>query len=271
VDRLFALCGHEHREIALDRLVHGYVDLSDPAWLGYGYERLYATILGRLWPARAPVACFFIGGGAYAFQRRLLARHGDGVRLTTAEIDPAVTRVAREWLALVEDPRHEIVHEDARTWVGARAPGDPPFDFVFGDAFDHIAVPWHLTTLEFARDVRGILAPDGVYLVNVVDTWSSGQFLGAFLATLGRVFAHVALLSTAPRMPDVRDTYVVVASDRPLVFAGPRPAEDDPEPVLVYGSDVIEDLCRRAGDRVLTDDDAPVEILLAPVARERVP
>ena len=51
VDRLRRLLDHDQRYLSLDRLIHGYVDLADPTWLGYDYERLYAAVIGRLWPS----------------------------------------------------------------------------------------------------------------------------------------------------------------------------------------------------------------------------
>jgi spermidine synthase len=267
VQRLYALAGHDYRKLRLDRLIHGYVDLQDPTWLRYGYERLYAILLDHLWPPREQVRCFFIGGGAYAFQRYLLAAHGGGLSVTTAEIDPGVTRIAREWLALSDDPRHRIVHEDARTFVASLAPADGGFDLVFGDAFDHIAVPFHLTTQEFARALKARMAPDGIYLVNVVDAWVPGRFLGAFVATLRTVFADVRVVSELPRRRTRRDTYVVVASDASLADLGARPQGDPDEQAVVIDAAEVEALCRDAGERVLTDDHAPVETLLAPVLR----
>lgn len=265
VARLYELIGHDRRQLRLDRLQHGYVDLQDPLWLAYGYERLYAMLLEQLWPQREVARCLFIGGGAYAFQRYLLARQGDGIRCVTVELDPKVTETARQWLGLVEDPRHRIVHEDARTFVADLAPTTGGFDLVFGDAFDHISVPFQLTTEEFARALEDCMAPRGIYFVNVVDSWASGRFLGAFVTTLQTVFANVRVVSAAPRMFEMRDTYVLVASNAPLSDLGPRLEGDEGESAVVYDAAEVADLCRRAGDLVLTDDRAPVEILLAPV------
>ena len=91
VERLFELSKHDVRMMTLDRLVHGYVDMEDPTWLGYEYEVLYAGVVRRHWPEarETPVRALFIGGGSYTFQRHLLAMRGDDVRCVTAEIDAA--------------------------------------------------------------------------------------------------------------------------------------------------------------------------------------
>jgi spermidine synthase len=273
VARLRGILGHEHRFLSLDRLIHGYVDLQDPSWLGYEYERIYGAVIERVRPPGGPVRALFIGGGAYAFQRRMLAREEGRFSCVTAEIDPEVTRAARAELGLEDDPRHEIVHEDARTYV-ERLPvtidtDAHGFDFVFGDAFNDLTVPFHLTTLEFAAALKARMEWDGVYLLNVIDIYDSGLFVGAMLNTLREAFDHVYLLSVKPRRDDARDTFVVVASDRPVPLSG---LEDDwgrPLGVTHYDAAEIDTLRRAAGRLVLTDDRAPVETLLAPVVRER--
>ena len=249
-----------------DSSVLEYCDVDDPTWLEYDYEVLYGAVVERLWPRDRDVSCYFVGGGSYTFQRRLLYMN-DHVRCVTAEIDPAVTRAARDTLGLEEDPRQRIVHQDARTAVNDLAAGEGPFQFAFGDAFNDLSVPWHLTTREFAQDVKARLSPDGAYLVNVVDVFNSGRFLGAFLCTLESVFGHVRLITTAPRDDRKQDTFVLVASDRPLDLAGLVDDGGIPLGVVEFSEADLAGLRARAEDLVLTDDFAPVETLLAPVVR----
>ena len=49
------------------------------------------------------------------------------------------------------------------------------YDFVYGDAFNDLSVPWHLTTLEFSTKVRDLSdARAGVFLVNIIVTFTRG-------------------------------------------------------------------------------------------------
>jgi hypothetical protein len=67
----------------------------------------------------------------------------------------------------------------------------------------------------------------------------------------------------------VRDTFVVVASDRDLgLEQGPLEGVRGAD-AWVYGEADVDAVIERAGRRVLTDDDAPVEVLLAPVLEVR--
>src|SRR5262249_26756027 len=82
----------------LDHLVHALVDLSDPTDLLYNYENEYAEVLAALHAPGSRIDAFFAGGGGYVFPRYVEARYRGP--LTVAEIDPAVTRIAREYLGL---------------------------------------------------------------------------------------------------------------------------------------------------------------------------
>ena len=93
------------------------------------------------------------------------------------------------------------------------------YDVVIGDAFADMAVPWHLTTVEFAREVRRVLQPGGRYAVNVIDGWPGGRFLPAFLRTLQEAFSEVDALSTAlPGFPkyDVVQNWVATGGNAPI-------------------------------------------------------
>jgi len=259
---------HDVEMLSLDHFVHGFVDLQDPLWLEYDYEILTAAIVRALWPTGAgDVHAFFIGGGAYTFQRRLASLYPERAKLFTAEIDPAVTRVAVERMGLRLRSSDRVLHGDARTVLSKFGHKAWHFDFVFGDAFHDLGVPWHLTTQAFAEEVRGRLTPHGVYLVNVIDTLESGRFLGAFVNTLAGVFRHVRVLHLAGGDKRVQETFLLAASDEPLTWN----ALTDDDGMLLDVREIadqdLRDLVGRAGRRVLTDDHAPVEWLLAPVVR----
>ncbi len=255
---------HVVRQMGLDKLTHGFADLSDPTWVGYDYELVAAAVWRQVAPATGQRA-FFVGGGPYTFQRRLLALDPQA-QLTTAEIDPEVTRAAEAWLGLSEDRRHRVLHQDARLALPALE-GDERFHVVFGDAFNDFSVPFHLTTQEFAREVRGRLLPGGVYLVNVVDAFQHGAFLSAMRRTLASVFAHVVVLSLAPREDEQRDTFLLVASDAPVALDGLLDDFERPLPVVRYPAADLDALQARTEAPLLTDAYAPVEALLAPLAR----
>ena len=67
-------------------------------------------------------------------------------------------------------------------------------DVLVGDAFGARAIPWHLSTVEYAREIRRVLRPRGVYALNLIDQ-PPLALARAEVATLRAVFADVALVS----------------------------------------------------------------------------
>jgi spermidine synthase len=127
-----------------------------------------------------------------------------------------------------------------------------------------------VTTLEFSRRVAAHLKPDGAYLVNLIDNYESGMLLGSFVGTLHRVFRHVYVFCTEQNGGgNRRDTFVVAASNMPLDTHGWEPHHAGEFEGSVLTAANVTELRKKCGGRVLTDDNAPVEILIAPVVRER--
>jgi spermidine synthase len=166
------------------------------------------------------------------------------------EVDDEVVALARRRLGLRTGPGLRVRTGDARVLLRDERAGS--HDVVVGDAFGSRAVPWHLATREFAQDVRRVLAPGGLYVLNLIDR-PPLDFARAELATLGRVFEHVAVVA------DVEEggNFVVLASRRPLRVPAPEAGEEVLAGRAVAGF--------AAGAEVLTDDHAPVDQLLTPL------
>ena len=265
------------RVLALDHLVHSYVSMDDPTQLVYSYESVYAALTTMLAPPRAWSA-FFVGGGGYTFPRYLETLYAQ-VSVDVAEIDPDVTRAAHEALGLPRNTRIATSNMDARNFVKDRARSiadsdAAPYDFVFGDAFNDLGVPYHLTTKGFNDELASIMSPEGVYLINVIDVYREGygRFLGAVVGTLQQTFPYVYVFSgEADGTSAERDTFVVLSSRKAL------PRDDlarrtNPDSGTLFawsehgvlGGD-MRALLHRGRHLVLTDEHAPVDNLLAPI------
>jgi predicted membrane-bound spermidine synthase len=256
------------RVLSLDHLIHGYVDMKDPSYLNYDYERVYADITRRYGGDKRRVSAFFVGGGSYTFPRWLLTEW-PGSETLVAEIDPMVLEANHQATGLPPTTPIRTIVGDARNVVDDLPPGRQ-FDFFFGDAFNDLAVPYHLTTLEFSRRVAAHLKPDGAYMVNLIDNYETGLLLGSFVGTLQQVFRHVYVFCTEQDgVVNRRDTFVVAASNVPLDTRGWEPHHQGDFDGSVLTAANLTELRKKCGGRVLTDDDAPVEVLIAPVVRER--
>ncbi|MEE8105613.1 MAG: fused MFS/spermidine synthase [Planctomycetota bacterium] len=262
------------RKMVLDKLMHSQVDLRDPLELKYEYEGVYAEVMKRSRPGTAPIRALMIGGGGFVFPRYMELIY-PGSHIEVAELDPVVTEAAFATFGLPKDTSIHIFNMDGRNHVTdllrRKRDGEalPPFDFILTDAFSDYSVPYHLTTVEFVRQIDGLLGDRGVYMLNMIDSFQVGRFLGATVHTLREVFDHVYVCSTGS-LEARRNTWVVVASKTRIGLSGLfdtlRSSRLDMTGSVLQPRHIKELLERNAG-LVLTDDYAPVENMLALVAQ----
>ncbi len=247
--------------LTLDRLVHSYVDPNNPTYLRYGYEKVYADVVRAAFPGAPPLSALFIGGGGYTFPRYLETVY-PGSLLDVVEIDPGVTETAYADLGLPADTTILSFNEDARRFI-VDLPADRRYGLVIGDAFNDYSVPYHLTTLEFDRQVAAHLTEDGLYVVNIIDG-QQGDFLRAYVTTLQQVFPHVYVSPVVAELGELyRQTYVIVAANRQL----PIHQADTFSPLdkKFVSPDELSTYLQQGQRLTLTDDYVPVDNLLAPV------
>ena len=259
--------GRKVRTLTLDRLIHSYVDLDDPTFFVYGYEKIFADISTMVGYSKPQFSALYIGGGGYSMPRFLELAYPES-RQEVIEIDPAVTRVAHEYLGMPRDTRIITHNQDARMKIPELERGT--YDIVVGDAFNDVSVPYHLTTMEFNEQVKRLLTEDGIYVVNVVDKFHSGGFLRAVVTTLRASFPHVYLFADSKDFEsDNRFTFVVAGALQPFTyadvfFASHAEQRGDPELVLMP-QDELDDWLGLKRNILLTDDYVPVDNLLAPI------
>ncbi len=258
----------ELRVLALDYLIHGYVDPKDPTHFEYDYEKIYRDVARRVAKGKSAPASFFLGGGSYTFPRWALHEWPKG-RVEVAELDPLV--IDANYTALGLDRKLPITNYamDARNAVDD-LPKDRKFDLVFGDAFSDLSVPYHLTTVEFLERLKAHITPDGAYLMNIIDDWKHAYFLSAMTNTLKKVFKTVVVFTTeAEGISPGRETFVVAATDAQLPVSDWMPNHGGAFSGSAFTAENMKELEQKTKGRVLTDDDCPVENLLAPVVRNR--
>lgn len=268
--RLRQLERPDHRFIEvllLDHLVHSFTDLHDPSDLHYGYLRSFDDVVR--WKLRRNPAprLLFLGGGGYTLPRYIAASI-PRASIDVVEIDPAVTRVATEYLG-ADPQRIHTINTDARWYVMTT---HRRYDAIFCDAFNDLSIPFHLTTREFDAELERLLRPGGFVAANVIDNYQRGEFLPAYLKTVRSVFGqdNVALMADWPStVVDMQATFVVVATPdrRELVsFIGSQPG--NPVTSIVRPPALSAWLHTRHAP-LLTDDYAPVDNLLAPLFEQR--
>jgi len=253
--------------VILDNLIHSYVDLKDPLHLQYGYERTYADLV--TWKAKenGKFRALVIGGGGYTFPRYLEAKYPEA-QIDVIEIDPHLTELAHRYLGLSRQTRIRSFNDDAR-WFLMNFPERGVYDFIFGDAFNDLSIPYHLTTKEFSALLRSLLKPDGLLIANVIDDFHKGLFMPSYVRTLQEVFGRgkVALASDSPFEDMGISTMIVAASpsDHPWKEA----EEVNLGNCFVIAPEEVDEKLHNRWAMILTDDHAPVDNLTAPIFEQR--
>jgi len=196
------------RLVLQDGVESSYVDTLDPTHLEFEYLRHLARIVDTLHPKRRPMSFVQVGGGPCALARYLDATRKD-LRAVVVERDPVIVEIAREWLGLRTSPRLQVRIADGRDEI-AKLP-DASADVVVIDAFDGVIVPHHLVTRECVAEVRRVLRPGGVHLMNLIDI-PPLDFAGAVVATLARAYRSVIALTDAATLTRQSSGNLVLAA-----------------------------------------------------------
>jgi len=265
--------GNPLESLVLDHLVHSYTDLKDPLYLEYEYIRIYEEMVRWRAKNRGPFRSLFLGGGGYTFPRFIEAKYPKA-EIHVVEIDPEITRVARKYLGVSENSKIRSFNEDGR-WFVMNCKGKGGYDFIFGDAFNDLSIPYHLTTKEFGMQIKSLLKPDGMLLANVIDSFKKGAFMPSYIRTLEEVFGkgNVHLITLTSDYDHIGiSTFVVVASPQKLDmddFVKKVKRDGGEMTSHVMPQDQLQAFLKDRYSVILTDDYVPVDNLIAPIFEER--
>ncbi|SEP55142.1 Predicted spermidine synthase with an N-terminal membrane domain [Lachnospiraceae bacterium NE2001] len=195
-----------------------------------------------------------MGTGTFATQS---SRYFDNVNVEGVEIDQKITNLAREYFEL--SPEIKVTTYDGRAFLqGLEA--DDKYDVIMVDAYQDITIPFQMSSVEFFSLVKEHLNDDGVMVVNMNMKTDTPGGINEYLAdTISSVFSNVYTVDVSNNTN--RELF---ASDSPDIVDRLRQgteAEED-ESLSAMMRKVDESLVSyEAGDRILTDDRAPVELL----------
>lgn len=197
-----------------------------------------------------------IGGAACTFPRYYLQKY-PLASIDVVEIDPVLTRLARTYFRLEDDPRMRIFHEDGRTFLNKQ---HGKYDVIYGDAFKSLlAIPFQLSTLEATRNKFNMLNENGIVIENLIASMEgpAGEFMKATYKTFTEVFPQVYLF--ACHDPDDQQLLQSISLIALKSSTIPKLTSDDPllDEYLKHKIDpnIQEETL------ILTDDFAPVEYI----------
>ncbi|MCT7355036.1 fused MFS/spermidine synthase [Streptomyces sp. 15-116A] len=214
--------------LLIDGAPQSYVDLDDPAYLSFEYQRRLGHVVDLCAPAGKPLHAVHLGGGAFTLARYVAATRPRSTQ-QVVERDAKLVELVRRELPLEPRDRIRVRAADARDGL-AKVP-DGWAGIVVADVFSGARTPAHLTSTEFLDDVRRALAPGGVYAANIADGPPLPHLRGQ-IATAAARFAELALIADPAVLRGKRfGNAVLVASDAPLPIAElTRRAASDPHP-----------------------------------------
>jgi len=265
--------GNSLESLVLDHLVHSYTDLKDPFYLEYEYIRMYEEMVRWQAKKRESFKTLFLGGGGYTFPRFIEATYPKA-EIHVVEIDPEITRMVKKHLGVSANTKIRTFNEDGR-WFVMNCKEKGSYDFIFGDAFNDLSIPYHLTTKEFAMLLKSLLKPDGLLLANVIDSFKKGAFMPSYIRTLEEVFGkgNVHLLTLTSDYDHIGiSTNVVVASPQKLDmddFVRKVKGKGGEMTSHVMPQDQLQEFLKDRYSVILTDDYVPVDNLIAPIFEER--
>ncbi|MGN1159165.1 MAG: spermidine synthase [Lachnospiraceae bacterium] len=193
-----------------------------------------------------------MGTGTYATQ---CTTYFEGAQIEGVEIDEKITRLAEQYFELPETVK--VTTYDGRAYLEAVS---DKYDIIMVDAYQDITIPFQMSSVEFFTMVRDHLTQDGVMVVNMnMHTDKEGNINEYLADTISSVFDNVYIVDV-PGTTN-RELFASQNGDMILNFEQNLTQIDNPELAGMLqkvsgGLTVYE-----AGDYLLTDDKAPVELL----------
>ncbi|WP_416974973.1 spermidine synthase [Streptomyces sp. 4F14] len=223
----------------IDEAPQSHVDLDDPGFLSFEYQRRLGHVIDLVAPPGKPIHAVHLGGGGLTLARYVAATRPRSTQ-QVVERDARLVQFVRRQLPLDPAARIRIRSTDAREGL-AKVP-DGWADLVIADVFSGARTPAHLTSAEFLDEVRRTLRPGAVYAANLADGPPLAH-LRAQVATAASRFAHLALLADPTVLRGRRfGNAILAACDAPLpVPELTRRAATDPHPVRVEHGRALTD------------------------------
>lgn len=200
----------------------------------------------------ADILILGMGTGTYAKQ---CMEYFDGVTAEGVEIDEKITELAHEYFELPSEVN--VTTYDGRAFLNVC---EKKYDVIMVDAYQDITIPFQMSSREFFAQVRAHLKEGGVMVVNMNMRSKDNDGINIRLAdTIASEFSEIYTVDVSGSTN--RELF---ASNDPRMLERFREksAAIENEKLRLLMNKIDNELSEyEAGDLVLTDDKAPVEIL----------
>ena len=218
----------------------------------YDYAMAAPLMTGKADPKECEILILGMGTGTYATQ---CSRYFGDMSMEGVEIDEKITWLARTYFELPQEV--PVTTYDGRAFLNVI---DKTYDVIMVDAYQDITIPFQMSSVEFFTLVREHLNPGGVMVVNMNMRGSSEGNINQYLAdTISQVFDHVYTVDVTGST----NRELFAANDVAMLenlAAGTKTLQDANLAALMerIGQNLV---VYEPGDRIMTDDKAPVELL----------
>ncbi len=193
-----------------------------------------------------------MGTGTFATQCDL---YFDNLNIEGVEIDEDITELAVEYFHLSEDI--PVYTYDGRAYLNAV---DKTYDVIMVDAYQDITIPFQMSTIEFFTLVQEHLNPGGVMVINMNMRGEEEGNINQYISdTVSSVFSEVYTVDCSGNTN--RELFASDNPDMLQVMERNIELEEDVDlkSMMVTVSENLQ--AYEAGDYLMTDDKAPVELL----------
>ncbi len=230
------------------------VYLKEKGPTGMYYDYAMASVYMASPEKDAPKKVLILGNGTGTFATQC-QRYFENTEITGVEIDEKITKLANDYFELSKDV--PVTTYDGRAYLNAI---DEQYDVIMVDAYQDITIPFQMSSVEFFTLVKNHLTENGVMVVNMNMRSNAENNINDYLAdTISSVFDQVM-------------TADVLGSTNRILYAGNGAnlrgnfetgfAEEEDADMQVMMGRVQQGLkAYEAGNRIMTDDKAPVELL----------
>ena len=225
---------------------------SDLTGMYYDYAMAAPYMAGIHEKDELDVLILGMGTGTYATQ---CLKFYDNMNFEGVEIDDKIADLAYEYFGLPENVK--VTKYDGRAYLNAI---DTKYDIIMVDAYQDISIPFQMASREFFTMVRDHLEDDGIMVVNMNMRSTKEGNINQYLSdTISSVFGDVYTVD----VPNNTNRELFASAGSGSIAALSRNIDLEQNKTLAdLMAKVSSKLVKYVpGDRIMTDDKAPVELL----------
>ena len=229
-----------------------YMKQDELTGMYYDYAMAAPLMLKDKAADQMDVLILGMGTGTYATQCR---KYFGDMNIEGVEIDEKITDLSRKYFSLSEDV--PVTTYDGRAFLNA---SQKAYDVIMVDAYQDITIPFQMSSKEFFALVKSHLKDDGVMVVNMNMRGTKEGNINQYLSdTIGSVFTTEVIVDVAGS-----SNRELFASDDPDI--GKNLTKHTGELTNANLKNMMQEVASnlteyQKGNYILTDDQAPVELL----------